>query len=231
MPSDSPLARQGGEPGCPAPAVPHRGVSLSPSHLPTCLPTIPSSSSFCFALCRHTVVLLLFLTWLWHCSGVCRQGSSPQWLPLSLWHKSCGSPAAAAWALGAAGEQWLVVQDLSVAPFSLSPLLLPSPLPLARGVFTPWAYSLLQPEALLSSPVPICSSWLLLPKPEEEMGVSRGRERASRARASNASTVPRMGSYWDEPVFAPQLLQHQPPPGASGEGVRAHSGQGRMIYP
>lgn len=34
MPSETPLARQGGEPGCPAPAVPLRGVNPSPCHLP-----------------------------------------------------------------------------------------------------------------------------------------------------------------------------------------------------
>lgn len=46
---------------------------------------------------------------------------------------------------------------------------------------------MLQPGALLSPQVPICSSWLMLLKPEEELSLSRVGERASRARDSNAS--------------------------------------------
>lgn len=103
----------------------------------------------------------------------------------------------------------------------------------------PWGFSLPGPIPCSSqrhfchhqcpSALPGCCCYQNLRKKCGQAGGRRGP--AELRPVMHPCTVPGMGSYWDEPGFDPRLLQHQPSAGAGEEGAKAHSGQGRTIYP
>lgn len=95
-----------------------------------------------------------------------------------------------------------------------------APLPLARGLVSPQDFSLLQPGALLSPSLSICSSWLLLPSPEEEISPSRGEGWAAELRPALHPRA-RHNARDGESLGWTKLLHHQPFPRDGGEGVRS----------
>lgn len=129
------------------------------------------------------------------------------------------------------------VQDLDTA--LLSPFLpvlccLPkAPLLLVMGLVPPQHSSLPQPGALLSPPVPICFSWLLLPKSEEEISLSRGEGEGQQSSGQQCipvhGTTQVLRNYWDGPGFDPQLNMN-PFQMLVGKVQEAHGGLDGMIY-
>jgi len=128
------------------------------------------------------------------------------------------------------GKRWVQHLDTALlSPFLPALCCTPTaPLPLAGGLMPLQGYSLPQPGALLSPLMPICSSWLPLPKPEEEIPLRRGEGQQS---IPAHGTVQGLGNYWDGPGADPQLLQHQPFPDAGGEGVRSPQWTGQNDLP